>query len=190
MITLDDARRLTGTTAYGPDGDKVGTVGQVYLDNDSGQPEWVTVHTGLFGTNESLVPLEGAEVEGDTLRLAYDKSRIKDAPNIATDHELSPDDETELYRYYGVMTGRDDRGRLLDDRDDTSRATTDDATTRPREELRTGTEPVEAGTARLRKYVVTEHQQVDVPVTREEVRVETDVDEDRFTDPGDQTRRG
>jgi len=55
---------------------------------------------------------------------------------------------------------------------DTSGPTTDDAMTRSREEVRAGTEKVQAGKARLRKYVVTEQQQVTVPVTREEVRVE------------------
>ena len=44
--------------------------------------------------------------------------------------------------------------------------------TRSEERLRVGTEQVETGRARLRKYVVTEQQSVQVPVSREEVRVE------------------
>ena len=57
-------------------------------------------------------------------------------------------------------------------------------------DLFTGTARTEAGRARLRKFVVTENVTQTVPVTREEVRLETDVEEDRFTDPGDQSRRG
>jgi uncharacterized protein (TIGR02271 family) len=44
--------------------------------------------------------------------------------------------------------------------------------TRSEEHLNVGTQRVEAGRARLRKYVVTEQESVTVPVTREEVRVE------------------
>ncbi len=55
---------------------------------------------------------------------------------------------------------------------DTSGPTTDDAMTRSEERLRVGTERVEAGRARLRKYVVSENVTQTVPVTREEVRVE------------------
>ena len=44
--------------------------------------------------------------------------------------------------------------------------------TRSEEQLRVGIESRERGRARLRKYVVTEHEQHTVPVRREEVRVE------------------
>jgi hypothetical protein len=54
MITAESVQTLIGSTAYGPDGDKLGTVGQVYLDNQSDQPAWVTVKTGLFGVRESF----------------------------------------------------------------------------------------------------------------------------------------
>jgi uncharacterized protein (TIGR02271 family) len=65
----------------------------------------------------------------------------------------------------------DDKARTAVGRD-TSGPTTDDAVTRSEEQLRVGTETREAGRARLRKHVVTEQQQVTVPVSREEVRVE------------------
>ncbi len=52
---LPDA--LFGTTVYDKDGDKIGKVDEVYLDNASGQPEWVSVKTGLFGSSLSLIPL-------------------------------------------------------------------------------------------------------------------------------------
>jgi uncharacterized protein (TIGR02271 family) len=44
--------------------------------------------------------------------------------------------------------------------------------TRSEEHLKKGTEQVEAGRARLRKYVVTQQQSVQVPVSGEEVRME------------------
>jgi len=188
MISNDSVQSLIGGTAYGSNGEKIGSIGTVYLDNNTGKPAWVTVKTGLFGNNESFVPLDQAEQTSDGLRLPYDKDRVKDAPNIETDRELSEQEEDQLYTYYGLagttgtagLTDRadGDRDGVYDDVEDravgydTSGPTTDDAMTRSEERVRAGTEKVEAGRARLRKYVVTEQQQVTVPVTREEVRVE------------------
>jgi uncharacterized protein (TIGR02271 family) len=70
-----------------------------------------------------------------------------------------------------VSTGYDDRDRGTVGHD-TSGPTTDNAMTRSEERLNVGTETREAGRARLRKHVVTEQQQVSVPVSHEELRVE------------------
>ena len=223
MISRDSVQTLLGGTAYSSDGDKIGSISQVYLDNASGEPAWVTVKTGLFGANESFVPLDQAELTEDGVRVPYEKERVKDAPNIETDRELTEQEEDELYAYYGISTsdptttGYDVRSEdaepvrwagydagttpgsnptltTSDATDttetdtagtyetqsrlasgtgyDTSGPTTDDAMTRSEERVRAGTETREAGRARLRKYVTTEQQQVTVPVTREEVRVE------------------
>ena len=102
MISRDSVQTLIGGTAYSTDGDKIGSIGQVYLDNSSGEPAWVTVKTGLFGTNESFVPLEQAELTQDGVRVPYDKDRVKGAPNIETDRELSEQEEDQLYSYYGL----------------------------------------------------------------------------------------
>jgi uncharacterized protein (TIGR02271 family) len=178
-----------GDDAYDRNGDKVGGIDQIYYDDATGRPEWLAVRTGWFGTKVTMAPIAGSTVEADGgLRLAYDKDLIKDAPNLDVEDHLSEDDERTLYSHYGFSwddpesTGygygtayEEDRA----DRDFTGEWTQngngdarDDAMTRSEEELRVGTERRETGRARLRKYVVTEHQQVTVPVTREEVRVE------------------
>ncbi|WP_410620572.1 DUF2382 domain-containing protein [Amycolatopsis sp. cmx-8-4] len=64
------------------------------------------------------------------------------------------------------MDGRDKAGRDKLGRDD------DRTMTRSEERLNVGTEQVETGRVRLRKYVVTEEQQITVPVSHEEVRIE------------------
>jgi uncharacterized protein (TIGR02271 family) len=202
MITRNDLRNLPGASAHDPFGDKIGKVGQVYYDDDTDQPKWITVHTGLFGTNESFVPLQGAQIQDGIVTVGYDKQRIKNAPNIAKDGHLSPEEEAQLYRYYGIggydQPGTPDaatRGRMRltpgqrrdrdvardrDDRDVRGRGRTrgrettgpTTAMTRSEEQLRVGTETRETGRARLRKHVVTEQQNVTVPVSREEVTVE------------------
>src|SRR5919206_636183 len=102
MISRDSVQTLIGGTAYSSDGDKIGSVGQVYLDNDTGEPAWVTVKTGLLGSSESFVPLDQAELTDGGVRVPYDKDRVKGAPNIETDRELSEEEEDQLYAYYGL----------------------------------------------------------------------------------------
>jgi uncharacterized protein (TIGR02271 family) len=186
---------LLDSTVYGPDDTEIGSVSQVYTDNDSGSPTWVTVRTGWFGTSESFIPLEQATISGNRIAVPYDKDTIKGAPKFEPDEPLSPADEDELYRYYsrsGGTTGVSASAGIASDTTYDSEsalgsatdagpaagagyetgAATDDAMTRSEEQLHVGTERVETGRARLRKYVVTDQQTVTVPVTREEVRIE------------------
>jgi uncharacterized protein (TIGR02271 family) len=187
-IDQNNINDVIGRTVYGSDGDKIGEVGQVYLDDETGRPEWATVRTGLFGTKESFVPLAQSSQTDDGLTVPYDKSTVKDAPRVDADQgHLSQSEEAELYRHYGLEysesrsdTGYADTttgtsGGVDVDRSaghDTSGPDTDDAMTRSEEQLKVGTQSREAGRARLRKHVVTEQQTVNVPVTREEVRIE------------------
>jgi uncharacterized protein (TIGR02271 family) len=196
MLDQGQIDQVAGSDAYGSDGSKIGSVGQVYLDDQTGQPAWVTVNTGLFGTNESFIPLSEASFSGDRLTVPYDKSKVKGAPNVASDGHLSPDEERELYSYYGVgysdgdydttttgyadtsTTGYTDTSTTGytdttgTEGYDTSGPTTDDAMTLSEERINVGTQRREAGRARLRKYVVTENVTQTVPVTREEVVLE------------------
>jgi uncharacterized protein (TIGR02271 family) len=209
MISSENIATLIGSDVVDAQGDKIGTVGQVYVDDNDGHASWASVKTGLFGTKESFVPLEDATYDGEQLRVGYDKDRVKDAPRVDADGHLEPSDEDELYRYYGLSagsytdagltetgagtgdldatrSGEFDTTRAADydatrsaDYDaagtvghDTSGPNTDTAMTRSEEQLHVGTERVQTGRARLRKYVVTENQSVTVPVTREEVRLE------------------
>jgi uncharacterized protein (TIGR02271 family) len=210
MPDIDTVQSWQGRTMVDPGGDKLGTIDAIYLDDETGQPEWATVTSGLFAAKAAFVPLAQAQPMGDSVQVPYDKQQVKNAPAMRADGSLSQDEEAELYRHYGLEysehrsdsglpagTGQDvdprdrDRDGVYDDVQDravgrdTSGPTTDDAMTRSEEELRVGTETRERGRARLRKYVVTETQQVTVPVQREEVRVErepiTDANRDAAT---------
>ena len=176
MSTLqkDDLLQKRGQDLYDASGDKIGTIDEIYLDADTGAPEWALVNTGLFGTKSTFVPLRDASHHDGALSVPYEKGRVKDAPSIDPDGELSHAQEDELYRYYELDASRD-----VEDRDasgtvgrDTSGPTTDDAMTRSEEELRVGTTERETGRVRLRKYVVEDEVTETVPVRREEVRVE------------------
>jgi len=177
--TIADRR---GEEVLDRDGDKIGKLEEIYLDQQSGQPEWALVKTGLFGSASTFVPLANAQSEGDGLRVAFQKDQVKDAPKIETGHELSPQEEAELYRFYGLDYGGGEQPGTNGTGDahaqaggpghDTSGPNTDEAMTRSEEELAVGKTQREAGRVRLRKFVVTENVETSVPVQREEVRVE------------------
>ena len=111
-LTTDQARTLAGSggNVVSASGGKIGGLGQIYLDDSTGEPTWVTAKTGLFGTSESFVPLEGATVQGDDIVVGYDKDKVKDAPRVDPDGSLSPEEEDQLYSYYnlgGTSSGTD-----------------------------------------------------------------------------------
>ena len=217
-MTEFDVNTLTGSTVVDSSGGKIGKVGQVYLDDQTGQPEWVTVKTGMFGSKESFVPLAAARVQGDQLVVDASKDQVSGAPQVDQDGHISEQEEADIYRYYGLSgtgtgtTGNGTTGNYeTTDRTagydtsgtdstagydrsaghDTSGPNTDDAMTRSEEHLVAGTQQTEVGKARLRKYVVTETEQVQVPVSREEVRLErepiTDANRDAAYSGGDIT---
>jgi uncharacterized protein (TIGR02271 family) len=178
MLNDTQTREVVGATTYGNDGEKIGRVGQIFLDDQSGRPEFVTVNTGFFGTNESFVPVADATLEDDRLLVPFPKDKVADAPNIDIDGgHLDEQQEQQLYEYYGLRyaSGTDLASGTGDGNGtgrDLSGPTTDEAMTRSEERLQVGTQQEETGRARLRKYVVTEHEQVSVPVTKERATVE------------------
>ena len=91
-----------GRNAVDSDGGKIGSIDEVYMDADTGKPEWLAVKTGMFGSKVSFVPIAEAREDNGDVRLPYDKEQVKDAPNAEADGELSQDEEASLYRHYGL----------------------------------------------------------------------------------------
>lgn len=192
MITEQQATSIIDNkvTVVGTDGDKIGNVGTLYFDDETGRPSWVTVSTGLFGSSETFVPLEGASLSGDTLTVPHTKETVKDAPRVDADQHLDLDQEAELYRYYKLdygttgtgtggttgtgtgTAGTTGTGTTGTGTTDSDAHVADDTLVRSEEQVDVGTRRREAGKVRLRKYVVTENVTKTVPVTREEVHVE------------------
>ena len=168
MTTTEELQDMEGQTAVDVNGAKLGKIGQIYVDDRTGQPLWVTITTGMFGTKQSFAPLHGSRPDGGDLHLAVTKDMVTDAPGVEADGHIEDSENEALYTYYdGYLGGRDGiQGH------DTSGPATDDAMTRSEERLHVGTEQADAGRARLRKYVVTENVTQTVPVSHEEVRLE------------------
>jgi uncharacterized protein (TIGR02271 family) len=183
MLGNTDVQQLIGRTVYSTDGDKIGDIRQVYLNDQTEQPEFMTVNTGLLGTSENFVPLSEAQLSGDQVTIPFDKDKVKNAPNIAPDGHIDESQERELYAYYGlpgtgVNTGLDTGSAQRGVSEtgtvghDTSGPTTDQAMTRSEEQLHVGKERQEAGSARLKKWVETENHSETVPVEKERAVLE------------------
>jgi uncharacterized protein (TIGR02271 family) len=181
-MTID---QLEGRPVIGADGQKIGSVADVYFDKDTHRPEWALVATGLFGAKHSFVPIATASTTAEGLSVPFTKDQVKEAPRIDEDGELSQDEELLLSQHYGLAyseepsdsglplggTSRAAEGRGVAGQD-VSGPETDDAMTRSEEELRVDKIRRPSGLARLRKHIVTEQVNVTVPVQREEVRIE------------------
>ena len=207
MITEKNLKDLFAATAYDKDGDKLGAVKEIFVDDETGQPAFAEVGHGLFGMSSSLVPMRGHRFSGEDLQLAFSKDRIKDAPDVGTDEHLTREDQQRVWDHYQLSDTEDTEryraeeraardvdhrreaaagagagagvagnrpGHVADDRErvaDRTR-TEGDSMVRSEERLNIDKENVETGQVRLRKHVVKDTETVEVPVTREEVRVE------------------
>jgi sporulation protein YlmC with PRC-barrel domain len=189
-VDIDTALEWRGRTVVDRDGERIGTLEELYLD-ERDEPAWATVRAGVLGLRSSLVPLSDMRPVGEELEVPYDRQRVKDAPAIEASEQVADEDADRLRQHYGLdeqaaerediaATRMTDAGSEGDDDDRAAPAPasasavaeTDDAMTRSEEELVVGTRRRTRGRARLRKYVVTEHVQKTIPVRREEVRVE------------------
>ena len=101
MQTDIDPRNLIGRKAFDRKGVKIGTIDEVYLDDATGLPEWAAIRTGLF-SRDAFVPLGPSELEDGGLRVPFERSLIRDAPDFGVGRHLSPEQELQLYRHYGL----------------------------------------------------------------------------------------
>ncbi|MEV7792076.1 PRC and DUF2382 domain-containing protein [Streptomyces sp. NPDC087512] len=104
MITREEIADLLDHPVYDGEGNKIGDAKHVFFDDATGRPEWVSVRTGLFGSNESFVPIRDASLVRDHIEVPYRKDQVKGAPDVDVDAggHLSETEEHRLYDYYGI----------------------------------------------------------------------------------------
>ena len=102
LPTIEQARSWRGLTLVATDDEPVGRIEAIYVDRTTRQPEWALVHTGLFGSSRTFVPLADAAQRGDTVQVPHETSVVREAPRLEQDTELSEEDEARLYAHYGI----------------------------------------------------------------------------------------
>ena len=109
--------RYAGYAVYDPDGDKIGKVDDLFVDEND-QPEYIGVKIGLLGTSSTLIPWELVEVRDteSTLIVSADDAHVKDGPTFDDDQDITPEFESEVYSYYGLQQGdsTEERGAYAD----------------------------------------------------------------------------
>src|SRR3954447_13589690 len=107
MITREQIPAVLNHPVHDTRGNKIGDARHVFFDDVTGRPEWVSVKTGLFGSNESFIPIHDASLVQDHLEVPYAKDEVKGAPNVDVDAggHLSAQEEHRLYDYYGMDWG-------------------------------------------------------------------------------------
>lgn len=140
--TPESLDQWIGLDVYGSSGEKIGEVSDIYIDDATNRPQWLTIEGGWFGMNHHFAPIEGAEYRSGNLHVPFTKEQIKDAPSVDADNDhLEPGDETRLYTHYKV----------------------DRPTTKPAN----ATDTRAAGNVTLRRYVVTDDVDLSAPVRKE-----------------------
>ena len=166
---MDTVLGWRGRTVVDRDGEKIGKLEQVYLD-DADPPGWGAVHTGLFGLKRTFVPLYEASEGDDRVMLPYTRDHVGDAPSADPDVHLDPEDEERLYRHYELgetaAPARERSGEMLRSEE---------------EPVVTDTHRVPRERVRIKKVLVTDHVTKTIPVKREKLALE---------DPGQDPERG
>jgi stress response protein YsnF len=181
---------VIGATAIDRDGNTLGTVTTVFLDDVTERPTWVGLSDGPQASPEVapvIAPIADARLTEGRLLLPVAADAVRSAPPVSRPDRLSPEEETLLRDHYAAPTavagtgtamdtgrdgdtGRDmDRGTGADVRAGTS---TDDAMTRSEEQLQVSTVVEPWTRAVLRIEEVTEEVMVPVTITRQQARIE------------------
>ena len=173
---------VIGATADDRNGRPVGTVTTVFLDDVTGQPNWVGLTSGQHAappTDEVplIAPVTGSELSEGRLRLTVSADAVQSAPRIAQSDRLTPAEETTLRDHYRAASTSDtSTGSVPDVTRELPRNTVgtlgDTAMTLAEEQLRVSTvvEPWTRAVLRIEEF--TEEVMVPVTVTRQRARIE------------------
>lgn len=94
-------------------GEAIGHAEAIYNDERTGEPAFLLVRGGIFGNKMHFAPIQGATLEDEAIRLAYDADMVKNAPNVSADEHLSVDEERRLFEHYGLSDAPDDSSAVI-----------------------------------------------------------------------------
>jgi hypothetical protein len=109
---FDDFSAWTGRDVLTPDGERLGAVELIFLDEATDVPEWVLVQLGE-ADGSALVPLAGASVEEQSIRVEQDRERIAAAPRLEVEDTITVAECRRLYEHYGLAYSQEESPTVL-----------------------------------------------------------------------------
>ncbi|MHA6802240.1 PRC-barrel domain-containing protein [Salinifilum ghardaiensis] len=104
MKDVQRAQDLIGVAVFDRAGNRLGRVANVYVDDETLRPEWITVRSGVLGLRETFVPLDGATTAEDRLDVPFTRGDVRNAPRVtAASGHLSDADGRDLFAHYGLL---------------------------------------------------------------------------------------
>jgi hypothetical protein len=114
MDRIEMSSEWRGRELIDADDRPVGSIEEIYLDDETDAPEWALVSLGRFGSRQMFVPIVGMVAAGEQVRVPFTEETLRTSPRVAPAAELPPDAEAELYRHFGMSQEREpDRGAHL-----------------------------------------------------------------------------
>lgn len=103
MFEVERIEDWIGVEVVDSDGEKVGKLDDVFAEAEGEEPAIASVKAGTFGRKHRLVPLEGATLGRDYVRIPHGAERIEEAPELDDDARVSGEHAAALFAHYGVQ---------------------------------------------------------------------------------------
>jgi hypothetical protein len=114
VFEADDIREWRGHHVVDDSGGKIGALEALYVDTRTDEYAFATVKIGMLSRSRLVfVPLAGAKVGPNYLKVAFAKKLVRDAPSIDTDGGLMAIDEPAVFRHYELPYDASETERLL-----------------------------------------------------------------------------
>jgi hypothetical protein len=110
MIGVDQIESWRGLKVLDRDGADLGTFEDVYFDSATGTPLLIEVRSGLLGRKSSIVPIDGAVVGPDYVRVAHLKEAVDRVAGLSGDGVPDAERLGSVGTAYGLVFA--DRVRL------------------------------------------------------------------------------
>lgn len=110
MPHIESIDQWVGQEVVDRDGEKLGKLGDVFFRTGTDEAVFGAVKHGLLGRKAALVPLAGASLSRDYIRIAHAQADVDAAPVPAEAGPLSAQEAEALASHYGIAvpTGEPD----------------------------------------------------------------------------------
>lgn len=102
--SLNEALGWIGSRVDDVFGSAIGRLEDVWIDPATGEPRWLLVKEGRFGGRSTLVPFDQATPGDDTVWIPYERSVVREAPQIEPGVPLTQQVEATLRNHYAANT--------------------------------------------------------------------------------------